>query len=105
MKALLITGLLAEKAVERYAKESNIETSVLALGVSVAALLSPKQIAKALKKAGAQGFDLILVPGLMRGDASVIADSVGTPTFKGPRYAADLPTVLDALDRVKLSTV
>ena len=88
-----------------YAKESNVETSVFALRVPVAALLSPEQIAKALKTAGAQGFDLILVPGLMRGDTAVIADSVGTPTFKGPRYAADLPTVLDALDRVKLSTV
>ena len=105
MKVLLVTGLLAENAVKSYAKESNAETSVFALKVPVAALLSPEQIAKALKTAGAQGFDLILVPGLMRGDTAVIADSVGTPTFKGPRYAADLPTVLDALDRVKLSTV
>ncbi|MBN1358370.1 dihydropteroate synthase-like protein, partial [Candidatus Bathyarchaeota archaeon] len=105
MKALLITGLLAEKTVESYAKESNVETEVFALKIPVAALLSPEQIAKALKKAGVQGFDLILVPGLMRGDSAVIADSVGTPTFKGPRYAADLPTVLDALERVKLSTV
>ena len=105
MKVLLVTGLLAENAVKSYAKESNVETSVFALRVPVAALLSPEQIAKALKTAGAQGFDLILVPGLMRGDTAVIADSVGTPTFKGPRYAADLPTVLDALDRVKLSTV
>jgi len=48
---------------------------------------------------------LILVPGLMRGDASVIAEAVGTPTFKGSRYAADLPTVLEALGRVELSTV
>ena len=105
MKTLLVTGLLAEKTVESYAKKSNVETEVFALKVPVAALLSVKQIEKALKKAGIQGFDLILVPGLMRGDASVIADSVGTPTFKGPRYAADLPTVLDVLDRVKLSTV
>ena len=105
MKTLLVTGLLAEKTVESYAKKSNVETEVVALKVPVAALLSVKQIEKALKKAGIQGFDLILVPGLMRGDASVIADSVGTPTFKGPRYAADLPTVLNVLDRVKLSTV
>jgi dihydropteroate synthase-like protein len=105
LKVLLVTGLLAEKAVERYAKASNVEAHVFALKVPVAALLSPEQIAKALKKVDAQGFDLILVPGLMRGDTAVIADSVGTPTFKGPRYAADLPTVLDALDRVKLSTV
>jgi dihydropteroate synthase-like protein len=105
LKLLLITGLLAEKTVKRYAKESSIETSVLALKVPVAALLAPEQIAKALKKTDARDFDMILVPGLIRGDTSVIADSVGTPTFKGPRYAADLPTVLDAIDRVKLSTV
>ena len=105
MKALLVTGLLAEKAVERYANKSNVESHVFVLKVPVAALLSPEQIAKALKKADAQGFDVILVPGLMRGDTAIIADSLGTPTFKGPRYAADLPTVLDALNRVKLSTV
>jgi len=105
LKVLLITGLLAEKAVERYARESSVETEVFALKVPVAALLSPEQIAKALKNAGARDFDVILVPGLIRGDAAVIADSVGTPAFKGPRYAADLPTVLDALGRVKLSTV
>jgi dihydropteroate synthase-like protein len=105
LKTLLVTGLLAEKTVESYAKESNAETEVFALKVPVAALLSPDRIAKALKKAGVQGFDLILVPGLMRGDASVITDAVKTPTFKGSRYAADLPTVLNALDRVKLSTV
>jgi dihydropteroate synthase-like protein len=105
LKVLLITGLLAEKTVERYAKESNVEKRVLALKVPVAALLSPEQIAQALKKTDARNFDMILVPGLIRGDTAVITDSVGTPTFKGPRYAADLPTVLDALGRVKLSTV
>ena len=105
MKALLVTGLLAKETVESYARESNVETDVFTLKVPVAALLSPEQIVKALKKTGVRGFDVILVPGLIRGDASVIADSTGTPTFKGPRYAADLPTVLEALDRIKLSTV
>lgn len=105
LKVLLITGLLAEKAVEHYAKESSVETEVLALKVPVAALLSPEQIARTIKTAGTRDFDLILVPGLMRGDASVIAEAVGTPTFKGSRYAADLPTVLEALGRVELSTV
>jgi dihydropteroate synthase-like protein len=105
LKVLLITGLLAEKAVKRYAKESSVETKVQALNVAVAALLSPEQIAKAIKKTRAGNFDMILVPGLIRGDTSVIADAVGTPTFKGSRYAADIPTVLDALGRVKLSAV
>jgi dihydropteroate synthase-like protein len=102
---LLITGLLAEKAVERYAKESSVETEVFALKVPVAALLSPQQIAQAIKEECISDFDVILVPGLIRGDTAIIADAVGTPTFKGSRYAADLPTVLDALGRVELSTV
>jgi dihydropteroate synthase-like protein len=105
LKVLLITGLLAEKTVQRYARESSVETQVLALKIPVAALLSPEQIANALKKTYARDFDVILVPGLIRGDTSVIADAVGTPTFKGSRYAADLPTVLDAICRVQLSTV
>jgi len=97
--------LLAEKTVERYAKESNVETSVFALKVPVAALLTPEQIVKALKKARVQDFDVILVPGFIRGDTTVITDAVGSTAFKGPRYAADLPTVLDALGKIKLSTV
>jgi dihydropteroate synthase-like protein len=105
LKALLITGLLAKKAVERYAQESSVETKVFALKVPVAALLSPQQIAKAIKKERVKDFDVILVPGLMRGDTSIIADAVGISTFKGSRYAADLPTVLNALGRIELSTV
>jgi len=105
LKTLLITGLLAKKAVKSYAEESSVETCVFALKVPVAALLSPGQIAKALTKRGVEDFDVILVPGLIRGDTTVIANSVGKPAFKGPRYAADLPTVLDALGRVQLSTV
>ena len=41
----------------------------------------------------------------MRGDTAQIAAAVGIPAFKGPRYAADLPVVLDALGDVELSTM
>ncbi len=105
MKVLLVTGLLAEKTVKRYAKESSVETEVFALKVHVAALLSPERIADALKEENLRNFDMILVPGLIRGDTGVIANAVEIPTFKGSRYAADLPTVLEALDQVELSTV
>jgi len=105
LKALLVTGLLAEDIVKQYAQQSSVETEVLALPVQVAALLKMPNIAKEHQKLSAHGVDVILVPGLIRGDTSVIADATGIPTFKGPRYAADLPTVLDALGKVKLSTV
>jgi dihydropteroate synthase-like protein len=105
VKVLLITGLLAKDMVTHYAQKSITETGVLALKVPVAALLNPKYVAKETEKLNLHGFDMILVPGLIRGDVSVIEDTARIPTFKGPKYAADLPTVLDVLGRVQLSKV
>jgi len=104
MKVLLVTGTLAEETVKRYAKESAVETETVALKMAVAALLTPKVIADALENIKLSGFNTILVPGLVRGDTTVISQAVGIPAFKGPRYAADLPTVLDSLCDVELST-
>ncbi len=105
MKLLLITGSLAEKTVEKYSKESAVETVIIALKVPVAALLTVKQINQVLRKTDVQKVDMILVPGLVRGDTKTISDSIGVLTFKGPKYAADLPTVLSSLNHVELSTI
>ena len=48
---------------------------------------------------------MVLVPGLIRGDVKAISNAVGVPTFKGPMYCADLPTVLDSLGKIELSTI
>ncbi len=103
MKVLLVTGTLAEDTVKGYAKESIVETETLALKMAVAALLTPQNITNALKSAKLSDFNMILIPGLVRGDATVISKAVGVPAFKGPRYAADLPTVLDSLCEIQLS--
>lgn len=105
VKVLLITGLLAKDMVALYAKKSNVKTRILALKVPVAALLTPKYIAKEIEKLDLRDFDMILVPGLIKDDVSIIEDATGIPTFKGPKYAADLPTVLDSIGQVKLSKV
>jgi dihydropteroate synthase-like protein len=105
LKVLLVTGQLAKDIVANYAGKSKVATQVLAMKVSVAALLSPNFIAKEIKKLNLSGFDIILVPGLIRGDTSIIENVTGIPTFKGPRYAADLPAVLNMIGKVKLSRV
>src|SRR4030042_7145180 len=74
LKVLLITGLLAEETVKHYAQNSSVKTEVLALKVLVAALLTPTYIAGAIKNLNSRDFDVVLVPGLIRGDASVIAE-------------------------------
>jgi dihydropteroate synthase-like protein len=105
MKVLLVTGQQAKEAVERFAKESKVETQILALNVAVAAFLTQKTISEGIKNAKGKNYDLILTPGLINDDTSVISEAVGVPAFKGPRYAADLPMVLDSLGQVQLSTV
>jgi len=103
MKVLLITGLLAKDIVEQYARKSGVKTTVLALNVSVAAFLTPKKIAEELRSLNLEGYDVILVPGLVRGNVKLVEDVTGIPTYKGPKYAADIPTVLNFLGKVKLS--
>ena len=103
MKVLLVTGQLAEEIVQRYAQKSSVETEILALKVAVAAFLTPQTIADGLKERKLTDFNAIIVPGLVRGDTTAISKVTGVATFKGPRYAADLPTVLDSLCEVQLS--
>jgi dihydropteroate synthase-like protein len=104
VKVLLVTGQLAQDIVKRYAKESTVETETLAFKIAVAAFLTPQTVVEQLKNTKLTGFNMVLVPGLVRGDTNLISKATGIPTFKGPRYAADLPFILDSLCEVQLST-
>jgi dihydropteroate synthase-like protein len=104
VKVLIVTGQLSQDIVKEYAKESTVKTETIAFKIAVAAFLTPKTIAEQLKNTKLTGFNMILVPGLVRGDTNLISKATGIPTFKGPRYAADLPIILDSLCEVQLST-
>jgi dihydropteroate synthase-like protein len=104
LKVLLVTGQLAEETVRRYAQKSSVETETLALKIAVAAFLTPQIIADALIGKKLADFNAILVPGLVRGDTAPVSKVTGVAAFKGPRYAADLPTVLDSICETQLST-
>ncbi|WP_457741831.1 dihydropteroate synthase-like protein [Thermococcus sp.] len=95
MRILLVTGKLAEPIVKKYGKGCD----VFVTPVSVAAFLTPELIVRYLKKSGikSEDYDLILIPGLVRGSAQLIEDEIGIPAFKGPKNAMDLPAVLRAV--------
>jgi len=103
MKFLLVTGNLARDVVRYYAERSRADFEVEVLPVAVAALLHPAYVASELKKRLKQKFDMILVPGLMGGDVSLIEEATGIPTFKGTRYAADLPLLFSSMGKIRLS--
>jgi len=102
VRVLVVTARLAEEIVKRHLKGLG-DVEVIVLDAPVAALLTPRRIAHDLKELHLRGFDVVLVPGLIAGDASVVEEALGIPTYKGPRYAADLPWVIEALGRATLS--
>ena len=104
LKVLLVTGRLAENIVKNYAQQNSVEVEVIALNVPVAAFLNSETILEGLKNYDLKDVDIIITPGLSRGDTKTLTNALGIPTFKGPRYAADLPTTLEVLNKVALST-
>ncbi len=94
-KILLVTGKLAEPLVRKYGEGCD----VFVTPVSVAAFLTPEMVVHYLKKAGIKNgdYDIILIPGLVRGSTGLIEDELGIPAFKGPRNAMDIPQTLKAL--------
>lgn len=103
MRILLVTGRDAEESVRKHAGDTDHECTVLPLPRSVAALLTPPFIARHLRREEWGAYDLILTPGLMAGDVTPIEEATGVPTFKGPRYAADIPTILTTIRELRLS--
>jgi dihydropteroate synthase-like protein len=105
LKVLIVTGKLAKQEVEKYALESGVNHQVLSLPIEVAALIPLNLIIEALRKQNLSNIDVILIPGLIQGDASVISRELNVKAFKGPKHAADLPAVLKLIDKISLSTV
>jgi len=101
MRVLIVTGRLAEDSARRYTTGLDVDVDVRVLPVSVAAFITPEAAAESLTSV--KGYDLILLPGTIRGDVTPVEEATGTPTYKGPSYTYELPLILPFLDRVELS--
>jgi dihydropteroate synthase-like protein len=100
MKILLVTGTLAAPQLRQILEENPTPHSfeILELPLAVAAFLHPKYVLSQIKLRGPlEDFNLILLPGMVSGDAHIVSESTGIPTFKGTRHAADLPLLFDIL--------
>jgi len=102
-KPLLVTGELAEKLVRKYAAESTLPTEVKVLPIPIATFMTSELLISKLKGIDLNKFSMLMVPGLVRLDLKKVEDELGLPVFKGPKYAADIPLVLDNLEKIELS--
>lgn len=106
MTILIITGHLAYPLVKEMADKSSKETIVHIADTQVAAFLTPNQIIKEIKENfedKLNEIDMVLVPGLIRKDTSLIEEEFKIPSYKSSTDAADLAMVLDLSDELELS--
>ncbi len=102
-KILMVTGKLAEKSIQRYVAKSKRDVEVKVIPVSVAAFMTPEMIAREMKNVNSKDYSMMIVPGLARYDLRDLEKMTGIPTFRGCKYAADIPVLLDNVDEVELS--
>jgi dihydropteroate synthase-like protein len=96
MKVLAVTGKLAEKDVRKYAESADIYV----VDIDVAAFITPHF----LEKLDLQKYDLVLVPGLTRGqDWEGLERKKGSKIRLGPIHAYDLKFLMPVIDKVELS--
>lgn len=90
-RILFVTGRLAARALEDTlaAMDPDFEYGLAVMKISVAALMPVPWIARHLKVSG--DFDLIMIPGLCKGDLSVIEEATGVETVRGPKDLKDIP--------------
>ncbi len=103
LRVLVVTGKLAEESVRRIVSGRGMGVDIRTLPVSVAAFMTPEYAADALSDLEAGDYDVILLPGMVRGDVSPVEKATKIPTFKGPVHSSDLPIVIELLGEIELS--
>jgi len=92
-KILFLTGRLAEGQLHRVLdsmQPANFMYKIQQIGISVAALMTPKLIRRRVPEPG--DANRILVPGRCRGDLEELSSHYHVPVERGPDDLKDLPT-------------
>ncbi|NVM56068.1 MAG: dihydropteroate synthase-like protein, partial [Candidatus Helarchaeota archaeon] len=95
MSILILTGVMAYEILEEYITPFANSVKLMKLPISIAAFITPQFVINQLKKIDFSPYKSIIVPGLMQGSTQSIEDVFNIPTFKGPRYASDIPLILE----------
>lgn len=111
MKVLILTSKSAYKMVSSEAKDLAMKTGwdvdVLALEVPVALFLDVEKLLSLLRRRreDLRKYDLIVVPGGIKGDLRVLEEEYGVRFVKGPSQASEISYYLSRIDVEKLSPI
>ncbi len=89
---LFVTGKLAAPSLGDAldGMDPGMEYRLAILPISVAALMDTRFAAGHLEDA--MGCDVVMIPGLCKGDTEIIADKLGVPVIRGPKSLKDIPS-------------
>jgi dihydropteroate synthase-like protein len=93
-KLLFLTGKLAQPSLQKVLAEMAplpFDYHIHELGLSVAALMTDKMIARRLKPEHIEGYKEVIVPGRCRGDLAALSKTLGISIVRGPEEVKDLP--------------
>jgi dihydropteroate synthase-like protein len=93
-KLLFLTGKLAQPSLQKVLAEMAplpFDYHIHELGLSVAALMTDKMIARRLKPEHIAGYKEVIVPGRCRGDLAALSKTLGISIVRGPEEVKDLP--------------
>lgn len=86
MKILIITSRLAAEAVRRtIADIKGYKIDIYILPIEIIGLASIENILSSVSRRDVEGYDYLLVPGLVRGDLRVLEEKLGVRVIKGPK--------------------
>ncbi len=110
MKVLLVTSRAASSIVREIVEDlkkqyNGIEITVYVVNYpTVASSFTVNALKKQVPVEVIRKHDVVIVPGLTRGDLSKWSENVGVPIYKGTIHAVDIPLVIEALmNRIELS--
>jgi dihydropteroate synthase len=99
-RLLFVTGRLAEyslrQALEELAPRAGFAAEVAVLPISVAALMTPRWVARHLEVP--EGISRVILPGHCRGDLAAVVEKAGTAVELGPEDLRDLPRAFGQAD-------
>ncbi|MCX8184988.1 MAG: dihydropteroate synthase-like protein [Sulfolobales archaeon] len=101
-KVLLVTTQSAQSVVWEIAQSlrRNYQIDIYVSSAVVAQFTSCDELAVELQKyLNRCDYDIVLIPGLVRGSTEAIERAIGCEVYKGPRYAGDIPLALDLIGK------
>lgn len=104
MRILLVTTVTARKMLEKVLSEfedKDLEFGVFVSSAQVASLTTVRKVVEELKSArvSVKNYDLVILPGMIRGSAEVLEKEFGVAAVKGTMYVGDLPEMLGLLKK------